>query len=41
MKRTNHREPKYTFIKINLGIWFNFDVLMSWVYHINENIGQI
>lgn len=41
MKPTNHNEPKYTFIKICFGTWFNFDVLISWVYHINETIGQI
>lgn len=41
MKPTNHNEPKYTFIKISLDIWFNFDVLISGIYKINEIIGQI
>lgn len=35
MKATNHDDQKYTFIKISLG------TLISWVYHINENIGQV
>lgn len=41
MKPTNHSDSKCTFIKISLGTWFNFDVSISWVYHINENIVQV